>query len=197
MKSSLAFTNSVAIDAASVGAKKMTVTAGKLFSAVLLLSVLCVPSVFAVPIVLSTADSPINSGSLNQGWWSDSRVQAIGNDNYFSGFLSSTPNTSRGFFSFDLSGVSGLVNSATLNLRLGGSLSPDLIETIGLFDVSTPVSTLHAKGVVDVSIFDDLGSGNSYGSAEIVVGSAQNSIIQISLNEFVRSIFLDIIREHT
>lgn len=139
------------------------------------------PSASAALVTLSTSDSPFNSGINNQGWWSDSIAQDPGNDNYLSGFSNQV--THRGFFTFDLTNISGVVNSATISIRLGGQDSQDLIETIGLFDVSTSASLLNTKGQVDITIFNDLGTGTLYGSTDITIGSPMSTILQITLNQ--------------
>lgn len=141
-------------------------------------------SLRAESVVLSTDSPPaFNPGTRNQGWWSDTIAQSAGNDNYFAGFLDlGTPNSARGFFTFDLSTVAKQVSAATLRIRLAGSSSPDLVETIGLFDVSTDAATLNSKGVVDVSIFEDLGTGASYGSVDVVIGTPANTILEFPLN---------------
>ena len=138
----------------------------------------------AAPVTLSTADNPFTPGVLNQGFWSDTRAEAQGNDNYFTGYLEEAvvPNTARGYFSFDLSSLSGSVDAATLQIRLGGSESPDSVETLGLFDVSTDANTLSTRGVVDLGIYDDLGSGASYGTLDITVGQSRDTILQIPLS---------------
>lgn len=141
-------------------------------------------SLRAESVVLSTDSPPaFNPGTRNQGWWSDTIAQSAGNDNYFAGFLDlGTPNSARGFFTFDLSTVAKPVSAAKLRIRLAGSSSPDLVETIGLFDVSTDAATLNSKGVVDVSIFEDLGTGTTYGSTDVMVGIPEDTILEFPLN---------------
>ncbi len=142
-----------------------------------------VPTVSASVVTLSTADNPINPGSNNSGWWSDSRASSTGNDNYFTGFLRSTPNTMHGYFTFDIPNLIGHVSAATLSIRLGNNGSPDRVETLGFFDVSTPATDLAARGFVDTAIFDDLGSGALYGTTQVVIGSSSTTILQIPLNQ--------------
>jgi hypothetical protein len=107
-------------------------------------------------------------------------------ENYLTGIFG---NEHRSFFVFDLTGVSSPITAATLNLFNPGIVvppcclgyvSPDSTETFALMDVSTPVSTLVATGI-NVAIFDDLGSGATFGS--YVASAADNgTTISITLN---------------
>lgn len=136
-------------------------------------------------ITLSTADNPFSPGTFNQGWWNDSEPRFGENDNYVTGFVgsTSTPNTYRGFFTFDLSNVAGRVESAYLEIAVGVSASPDQVETIGLFDVSTDAETLNVATGVDLEIFNDLGSGLQYGSADISTSLDSGTILRVNLNQ--------------
>jgi len=62
--------------------------------------------------------------------------------------------------------LSGLVvTGATLTATATGVFSSgDPTETLGLFDVSTPAATLNANAGTSASIFNDLGTGTSYGT---------------------------------
>jgi hypothetical protein len=108
--------------------------------------------------------------NLNQGWWSPTRVNTDGNANIFTGLA---PNGAvhddlRSFFTFDLSSLNltGLVvTGATLTVvNSGFYTSGDASETLGLFDVSTAAAALNANIGTSAAIFNDLGSGSSYGS---------------------------------
>ena len=99
------------------------------------------------------------------------------NQNYITGRADTTER--RSFFVFDLTGISSPVTAATLNLYnpdisafLKGYVSPDSTETLAVFDVSTPISTLSLGGLGIVGAFDDLGSGIPYGS--VAVSPADN-----------------------
>jgi hypothetical protein len=107
--------------------------------------------------------------------------------NYLTG-MSTTER--RSFFVFDLTGVSSPITSATLNLWnpntdphpcCQGYRSPSATETFNLFDVNTPVANVTAGGTGLTSIFDDLGTGNLFGS--YVASAADNGkVISIALN---------------
>jgi hypothetical protein len=121
----------------------------------------------AATLVIPTFVNPFDPGVDNQGWWSATAVATDTNDNYIVGEDTITGNIYRDFFSFDLSllDLTGLtVTSATLQLSGYQYLSPDLSETLGLFDVSTDAATLNNNVGTSAAIFTDLGSGISYGS---------------------------------
>jgi len=87
----------------------------------------------------------------------------------------------RNYLIFNLSGVSGTVTGATIQIfsafRAG---SPGIYI---LFDVSTPASILMASnsGSTGIAIFNDLGSGTEYG--KIRVGLTDNGVVlTINLN---------------
>jgi len=70
----------------------------------------------------------------------------------------------RGFFVFDLSGVTGNITAVRFKVfqPYNGFYSPSSgSETVNFWDISTPVSTLIANTGGNV-VFADLGSGNTY-----------------------------------
>lgn len=77
-------------------------------------------------------------------------------DNDFTGFR--RPAALRGFFAFDLAGLSGPITSAHLELDAARFEGPDAFEVIRLHPVTTPIDTLLA-GAGGVPASDDLGSG--------------------------------------
>jgi hypothetical protein len=58
--------------------------------------------------------------------------------------------------------------------------SPDEFETLGIFDVRTPPHVLVQTGVVDPSIYEDLGTGELYGSMDVT--AANTSPFAVKLN---------------
>lgn len=133
----------------------------------------------ATPITYSTSQGEFTPGTNNQGWWSDSATAFDTNDNYIVGELDS--GEYRNFFTFDLTSLMGPVTSATLQIQTttdcampGGSL------TYGLFDVSTAAATLNNNNGINASIFNDLGTGTSYG--QTTISSCSDSVLNISLN---------------
>jgi hypothetical protein len=147
-------------------------------SALVLSSVSNVPSARAALVTVTTSDHQLQAGVDNQGWWSSVRANNNPtNDNYL------TENDDfRSFFSFDLSTIHGTVTSATFDVRrYSGSFGP---VTLGLFDVSTPAATLITtrQEISDPAIFDDLGTGNSYGSFVVNPGESTD-ILSFILND--------------
>jgi hypothetical protein len=112
----------------------------------------------------TTSQSEFTPGVKNQGWWSPTASNLDANDNYFVGRSSLGPPGSeqlhRNFFTFDLSSACR-ASSVTLQLTRFGQTGP---LTYSLFEVSTPAATLNANTGTGQTIFDDLGTGTSFGS---------------------------------
>jgi hypothetical protein len=120
-------------------------------------------AVYAGVFIFNTSDSQFTPGVDNQGWWSDTHSNFDTNDNYFNG-QGSVLAQMRSFFTFDLSSLSGTVVSATLELTRYEYASFDPTETIEFFDVSIPAAALNNNIGTSTAIYNDLGSGTSYGS---------------------------------
>jgi hypothetical protein len=88
---------------------------------------------------------------------------------------------SRNFFIFDLSSITGLIVSASLQIAPGDYLSPDTSETVTLFDVSTPFAIL-TNGTGGVAAFNDLGAGTSYGSRAFTAADVWTVPVTMALN---------------
>lgn len=124
----------------------------------------------------NTSQGEINTGFLNQGWWSPINGNNVGNTNFIVGTFSPGTFLSNDFFTFDIGGAvaADLVNnpvvSATLQINdIGGGTGFPFIYS--LFDVSTDAATLNnLNSSPNAAIFNDLGSGVPYGS-EIVSGN--------------------------
>jgi hypothetical protein len=140
-------------------------------------------------LVFALSVTPVGAATIqidatDSGAYQSSGFHLSTNENYLTGNLTLEH---RSFFVFDLTGVSGTITSATLNLFNPGVMpcclgyvSPDPTETFALVDVSTPVSTLVATGT-NVAIFDDLGSGTTFG--QYVASAADNgTTISLALN---------------
>jgi hypothetical protein len=136
-----------------------------------------------------TSDSQFDAGVDNQGWWriGSSPVDPDTlNANYFVGVTTGILGRSetRDFFTFDLASLvlSGQTITSAV-LQVDGSIhgtSPDPV-TIGFFDVSTPAAALNNNSRINPTIFDDLGTGVSYGS--FVVGVyADHELLSFQLN---------------
>jgi hypothetical protein len=131
------------------------------------------PVAGATSYVRSTLDGAIDAGVPNQGWYSDTLSNIDANSNVITGTHGGpgetqvVPHTYRSFFTFDLSGVSGVVTSATLQVERGRVPLDTPTGTVELFDVSTDPLVLNDNAGIDLAVFGDLGSGISYGVFEV------------------------------
>lgn len=124
--------------------------------------------------------------AVDSGWWTHLGSHNANNPNYIAGRENGLEFNN--FFVFNLAGINEPIASATLVATNGlasrgpGYRSPDPSETYTLFDVSTPISALTTSGNGQTTIFDDLGTGISYGSRDIT--AADNSRpVPIALND--------------
>lgn len=124
-------------------------------------------------ITISTSDNQVVSGVDNQGWWRQSITNNNAtNDNYIS------RDGIRGYFSFDLGSVSGVVTAAKLEVR---RYNTDSGAILNLWDVHTSASDLAQRQVVDSAIWNDLGTGSNYGSFTAGTG-ASTDLMSFDLN---------------
>jgi len=130
----------------------------------------------------SRADTLVTLNAIDSGWYRPSGLHDAANDNYIAGKVSSAGEL-RNFVVFDLSSVRGTIKSATLRL-LNPSLgyqSVDPFEEFTVFDVSTPIAELMASNDTRTDIHFDLGTGTSYGSAQ-VFDPSDNFVVAVALN---------------
>jgi hypothetical protein len=141
---------------------------------------------------VTTAQSEINSGVLNQGKWSPTPgfTSADSDTNYFTGHDTAFNDTWRGFFTFDISHVRFCSNSTaylTVPAANGGNRAkfgdgPYSLE-LGLWDVSTDPATLNQKSDnPNAGIYDDLGTGTQYAD-DTLSTSATNTNFTLDLNQ--------------
>jgi hypothetical protein len=130
------------------------------------------------PVVIDSAESSFNGSAPNQGWWAASVPNVATNATYLTGTHWQV--TRRGFFSFDLSGLAGRVESVRLEVNRGRANSTDASEVLEIFDVSTGAAALNAGGA-DPAIFEDLGSGRSYGRFEVSTGGSPGDVLGFDL----------------
>ena len=117
------------------------------------------------------------AGSANSGWFSETDSTSADNTSHIAGLYNS--NDYRNFFSFDLSGLGGIVTRAALDLSWRVD-TPDINpERFGVFSVETDAATLNLTTGIDAGIYDDLGSGPSYG--EFLIIPEHNSIILLGV----------------
>jgi hypothetical protein len=139
--------------------------------------------------VSTTSAATITLSAVEQGWYDETGFHNPGNTGYTTGW--SNGMELRSFFSFDLSGVSGTIVGAALQLLnplsptrgagFGGFSSPDASETFSLFGVGASSAALAAGGSGNTDIFADLGSGTALGEAT-VSNSDNGQIVTINLN---------------
>jgi hypothetical protein len=134
-------------------------------------------SAHALTFTFNTSDSRFLPGINNQGWWSDVNSNSDSNENYYVG-----DGELRNFFTFDLSALNSthVITSARLELQRS-AISGDAVEIYGLFDVSTDAATLNNNNGTNASIFNDLGSGKSYGTFNVSTTDT-NDLLAFTLN---------------
>ncbi|MDQ3624849.1 MAG: PEP-CTERM sorting domain-containing protein [Verrucomicrobiota bacterium] len=137
-------------------------------------------------LIFNTSDSPFTPGVANQGWWTSTYANEDREQNYAVGRSADLGGVEfRNFFSFDLRSLDleGLtIVGATLELRRYQYLSPDPTETLEFHDVSTAAAILNNNVGTSATIFDDLGSGVSYGSFVVSESGAGTETLSFSLN---------------
>lgn len=141
---------------------------------------LCAAAVCSTSAIATTVINWSDSGSYD-----DTGAHRKTTTNYVAGpcFICQGPPGTQyhNFFVFDTSAVQGTVTSGILRLR-PGYVAADGIYS--LFDVSTPIPVLLAGGLGLLSVYDDLGSGTSYGSASVLTSqSMSRDFVDVVLNE--------------
>jgi hypothetical protein len=117
----------------------------------------------------------------NRGWWRNDGYHDASNKNTITGQGSTGSQRFNSFFVFDLTSVlPGSITNATLRLEIENYYGPDTSESLTAYNVSTPISVLTSSGT-NVAVFDDLGSGNSYGDFTVLPANV-GSILEITLN---------------
>lgn len=137
---------------------------------VLLLCLMGSSAALASPLTIDSSFHPYRTGLENQGWWPE--VLGYSNtsetDSYWTGWSGDFPDTElRSFFSFylDPSLLAGMVvTDASLILRRYDAQGDAPQETLGLFDVTSPLATVMHNVGSNFAVWSDLGSGVSYGS---------------------------------
>lgn len=156
-------------------------------------ALLCVGTVAnANTVILSTGDASVVSqlGKAGQGWWSLDTPNILANTNYITG---TSPNVSpgidfhyRSFFTFDLSNSAlegQTITGATLKVQAFIGTGYNDGGLISFFDVSTDALVLnHTVGIAPLAIWNDLGSGVSYGTSPSGSPSSPTDILEFQLN---------------
>ena len=112
----------------------------------------------AAELPADTFTTLVASGS---GWYDPGTGHQTGT--YVAGWEGLLPDEYRSYFAFNLAGLSGIIDSATLSLYVSGYQSQDSSETLGIFDVSTLIPDLESGTFA----YADLGTGVLFGSAAI------------------------------
>jgi hypothetical protein len=149
---------------------------------------------FATPasadlVVIDTSLNPLRPGLENQGWW----PPTIGfsnfeeSDVYFTGrpVGSETDTEVRSFFSFFVDPTlirGGAITSAALVVRRGTAQGDTAQETLGFFDVTSPIGAVMHNVSSNVAVWTDLGAGTSYGTYTFDVVGDANTNFYIPLN---------------
>jgi len=123
----------------------------------------------------TTEESVFPGSSSNQGWWSANGGNYDINSNYLAGRFGDTDH--RNFFSFDVSSACQAA-AVTLQLRRFNQTGP---MTYSLSDVSTPAEVLNQNEGSSQAIFEDLGSGTTFGSFPVDPGT-RTDILSFPLN---------------
>jgi hypothetical protein len=133
--------------------------------------------------VFDTSDNQFDAGVDNQGWWSGTRVASDTNANYAAG-RDHNAHVLRNFFTFDLSSLAETAVSVTLQVRRYNyaSATNQPSQTIEFFDVSTDAATLNNNVATSAAIFDDLGTGKSYGAFVVSQTGGSVDVLNFSLN---------------
>jgi len=127
-----------------------------------------------------TSDGQLTPGIDNRGWWSATVSNDDFNDDCSVGMEAGEE--VRNFFTFDLSPLSSeWVVSARLEVQAYFGAG-DPTETLGLFDVSTNAWRLNQNDGTSGAIFQDLGSGKSYGSFEVSTTAPPDGLLRFPLS---------------
>jgi len=124
--------------------------------------------------------------AIDCGFYSSDGSHSPGSTNYVAGDTAAAGIAEkRNFFVFDLSGVSGTVAHAALQIYNPGDPpdpgngfnSPDPSERYSVQDVTTDIATLTAGGSGLVSVFGDLGDGTVFGFVDVDAAANGTSVL--------------------
>lgn len=124
-------------------------------------------------LAFDTSEGRFTKGVDNQGWYTLHRgFGGNRNPNYIVGTCCHGPAEYRDFFTFDLGGLDGRIEAATLVLY-DPTTKGDALETIRFSGVTTPARRLNHNSAGDRAIFSDLGHGQLYGAFSVARGRRQ------------------------
>jgi hypothetical protein len=122
-------------------------------------------------LTINGVDTPI----VDAGWYGDTGAHEAENYDYSVGVCGSclafgSPEFYRNWFVINLTGLTAPVSTLTLTLYSFDVTSPG---SYTLWDYGHPITDLPLENSTRVDIYDDLGTGNSYGSFAYEIGDAQ------------------------
>lgn len=130
--------------------------------------------------------------AIDAGWYSEVGTHGANTENYFVG--TNFAGGHRNFFVFDLQTLPSVnLSESDIGVILevfnpaNGFASPQNSERYDLYDVTTAIDVLrrsHPAGEKDPSIYEDLGTGRSYGTYTATV-SDNNRFVRINLSRLV------------
>ena len=146
----------------------------------------------AAIVVLDSGAAPLGGRTLNQGWWSDVDTNSPTNDSIQTGSINLGGGiivNYRSFFTFDLTdpALAGVtIESAQLLVTRGSGTNPNNQNTLSvdLRDVSTTAAELTdtSNTTLRAQIYDDLGTGTTYGQFDVSGAGNASDVIEFDLN---------------
>lgn len=134
-------------------------------------------------LMTKTIDLKVVGSNRWRGWYNASGSHTSVNDNTITGLNGSLNYNS--YFVFTLNFTATTVQSVTFEVEKEEYSSSDATETISVWDVTTPPSTLEANAAnatIGTQTHNDLGSGTTYGTGTIAMSAAAGSVISVPLN---------------
>ena len=147
-------------------------------------AVICTATVSSVPVEAQANKVLIRAGTT--GWYDSTGSHNSNNSNYIVGGPISYGTYTHNFFVFDLSAVGPQILSADLLVTQGVTVSEYPYETslpYDLYDISTPTPTLISTQTGQTGIYQDLGSGTSYGTFNISTDYTYENRLDFTLNQ--------------
>lgn len=131
-------------------------------------------------ITVSTSKNQLKPGTDNQGWFSNFYNSGTPNNNYDNyGTGNGGTYLVKSFFSFDLTDLDGVVESATFKVRRYTQTADGRLD---LRSLSTPAASLVFNRSTDAAgYYDALGSGAIYASNNVTIG-ASDDVLSFMLN---------------
>ncbi len=141
-----------------------------------------VASASAAPVAATTSatvETTVTLDAANGGWFDQRGFRDATSDNYVVGNAPGLPNGRfRNFFVFDLAGISGTVVSARLSAaNPSGHGTP---STYTVREVTTSPAVLAAGATDATAVYDDLGTGPTYGSVSVSDSGASPVVVDVN-----------------